>query len=471
MQPQPEPNATRPAPRPGRRWRVVLFFAVWTVFAVVTIWGLTNAAARRPGVLIEVERGTADSALARLREWCQANVELDWAYPWLLFAPYVLWLGTRLRLDQPGLPLRASGLLAAGAVFVAGSQAVTRRLTRHEPRAVTITASTTFRETELNFTNRARMMILAGHPRQITSHLVFSTNLPPVKEGDALAWEIAENVRPIVEQLRGVVPPLMTRPTPAWAYALDALAYLCLVGLAQVVQVRRHLREREQQAARLEGRLNQARLRTLQAQLQPHFLFNALNGIAALIRSQPRVAEEMVTSLSELLRLALSQSDRQTIPLRQELEFLDRYLEIQQMRFGDRLRVERDIAPDTLDCLVPSLLLQPLVENAVRHGLEPAPYAGKVRIAAAAADGRLQLSVTDNGVGLSPAAAAAIAAAPASEAARSPGLGLASVRERLAALYGNEHEFQLRSRTEGGVEVRVRIPLQPGGPVGSRSAP
>jgi sensor histidine kinase YesM len=133
----------------------------------------------------------------------------------------------------------------------------------------------------------------------------------------------------------------------------------------------RRYREREQQASLLESRLNQAQLRALQAQLQPHFLFNTLNGIATLVRRDPATAEEMLLSLSELLRIALSSSHRQEIPLREELDFLDRYLAIQRMRFGDRLQVSEEIEASAMDCLVPALLLQPLVENAIRHGLEP----------------------------------------------------------------------------------------------------
>ena len=162
--------------------------------------------------------------------------------------------------------------------------------------------------------------------------------------------------------------------------ALDGFAYIALIGLAHAGVFYRRYREREQQAAVLESRLNQARLRALQAQLQPHFLFNTLNGIATLVRRDPATAEEMLLSLSDLLRIALSSSHRQEIPLREELDFLDRYLAIQRMRFGDRLRVTEEIETSAMDCLVPALLLQPLVENAIRHGLEPSGKLGELRI-------------------------------------------------------------------------------------------
>ena len=434
----------------------VWFFVGWTIFAVAAAAWLLATANTHSGVLIRVNPGETLSAFARVREWCQANVDLSWAYAWLLLAPYVFWLGMRLRIESRGLALRAGLLLLAGAGFVAGSQAFTRRIGGHSPRTVAITASATVHQGALNLTNQRRMVVITGRPGRGTNDLLLANDLPPPEEADHLALEIAQNLRPMVEQLRGAMPPMLTNRVPAWSYALDGLAYLCLIGLAQAVQTRRHLRERERQAELLAGQLNQARLRTLQAQLQPHFLFNALNGIAALIRSQPRVAEEMVTSLSELLRLALSQSGRQQIPLRQELEFLDRYLEIQQMRFGDRLSVERALAPDTLDCLVPSLLLQPLVENAIRHGIEPSAQPGVVRLAAQIVGNRLEIHIADNGVGLPAGGTGDVPG----NVPRGTGLGLASVRERLFALYGPDQECKMISPAGGGVEVSLSLPRQ-----------
>lgn len=437
---------------------MAVFFAVWTLLAVLAVWWLTTEARQGPDLLIAVSDQAPGSALARLRTWCASHIEVTWAYAWLLFAPYVLWLGARVPLERRGLPWRAALLLAVGTAFVAGAQSLTSRVRPRVPTAITLTTTAIAHSGEfLAQTNVEKVVIISRSPRQSGNAF---TGLPDVawspvegaRSTEALAQQLAARVAPVIERIRGQVSPLPPPPTPAWSIVLDALAYLCLVGLAQAVQVRRRLREREQQAELLEGRLNQARLRALQAQLQPHFLFNSLNGIAALIRCDPARAEEMVTSLSELLRLALSRSQRQCIPLRDELEFLDRYLEIQQMRFGERLRVERELAAETLDCLVPSLLLQPLVENAVRHGLEPAPHPGVLRIAARVDGARLHLTVTDNGVGLGAGSQAGT------------GLGVASVRERLAALYGTEQEFELRQRAEGGVEARVVLPRQSGEP-------
>jgi sensor histidine kinase YesM len=233
-----------------------------------------------------------------------------------------------------------------------------------------------------------------------------------------------------------------------WSAALDGLAYVALIGLAHAGVFHRRYREREQQAALLASRLNEARLHALQAQLQPHFLFNSLNGIATLLRRDPAKAEEMLLSLSELLRVALSSSHRQEIPLREEMDFLGRYLEIQRMRFGDRLQVSEEIDASATDCLVPALLLQPLVENAIRHGLEPSGRPGLLRIAALRKGAWLQITVEDNGVGLPPGESL------------NAGVGLANVRERLATLHGAAQAFDITQRPAGGVVVSIKLPAR-----------
>ena len=177
-----------------------------------------------------------------------------------------------------------------------------------------------------------------------------------------------------------------------------------------------------------------------------------------------------LVALSELLRLALSQSERQEGTLREELEFVRRYLEIQQTRFGDKLRVEQDIEPQALDCMVPTLVLQPLVENAIRHGIEPADKAGVVRLSASRSDGHLVLTVEDDGVGLAGGhgdsggpenPARLYPGSPASGvvmAKPGTGIGLANLRDRLQALYGARQKLELSPLATGGVIVRVEIP-------------
>ena len=291
-----------------------------------------------------------------------------------------------------------------------------------------------------------------GLPPEL-QQLLGSNRLSAPQGANDFAVTLASNLAPVIENsLREHVPQLRVWNRLRLSTGLDALAYLGIMGLAHAAVFHRRYRERGQQAILLSAQLNQARLRALQAQLQPHFLFNALNGIATLVRRDPAAAHEMLVSLSELLRLALNQSNRQEIPLREEMEFLDRYVEIQQMRFGDRLRVERTVEPAALECLVPALLLQPLVENAIRHGIEPSPNAGLVRIRAERVDGQVLLAVEDDGAGL-PAGTAD------GSAALKPGLGLSSVRERLESLYPGQFQFHLQPRPEGGVSVEIRLPF------------
>jgi len=185
-------------------------------------------------------------------------------------------------------------------------------------------------------------------------------------------------------------------------------------------------------------------------QLNPHFLFNTLHTISALIHENPEDADRIVARLSELLRVSLEQSDTQEVPLRQELSFLERYLQIEQTRFQDRLAVEMEVEPGLDHVLVPSLILQPLVENAIRHGIEPREDTGRVKIAARRLDGMLELKVSDNGPGLSESEIA-----PNRE-----GVGLSNTRSRLSHLYGANHRFDLTPASGGGLEARLLIPCR-----------
>lgn len=204
-------------------------------------------------------------------------------------------------------------------------------------------------------------------------------------------------------------------------------------------------REREHQALRLERELAQAQLEVMRHQLSPHFLFNTLNGITALIRRDPEVAEQMILALTDFLRTTLEQGARPTHPLSRELALLDRYLEIQQLRFPGRLRVVRDLAPQTLDRPVPTLLLQPLAENAIRHGLGPRAEGGTLTLRAREAAGDLHLEVEDDGLG---------------DQAKGggTGLGLSHTRERLAQLYSGRASFAAGPRPEGGYRVAITLP-------------
>jgi two-component system, LytTR family, sensor kinase len=208
-------------------------------------------------------------------------------------------------------------------------------------------------------------------------------------------------------------------------------------------------RERERHAAALAIELAQARLQALRMQINPHFLFNTLNTISALIHENPDAADRMVVLLSRLLRRTLDRGEVQEVALREELEFLKGYLEIERMRFADRLTVLFNIESQTQDLLVPHLILQPLVENALRHGILPREEAGRVEISARVVDGQqLELKVRDDGNGLPGANGGLVR----------EGIGLTNIRSRLAQLYGQTQTFEIGNSTAGGVEACVRIP-------------
>jgi signal transduction histidine kinase len=206
--------------------------------------------------------------------------------------------------------------------------------------------------------------------------------------------------------------------------------------------------EREVQSAELETRLTQARLQALQMQLNPHFLFNTLNAISSLMHKDVEEADRMIVHLSDLLRYAMESTEAQEVPLRQELDFLDRYLQIQQARFGERLVVRREVAEETLDARVPNLVLQPLVENAIEHGIAPHARVGEVVLRARRREGRLELEVQDNGAGLPPGQPLV------------DGIGLSNTRARLLQLYGPAQELRLVNGDGGGLIVRISIPWQ-----------
>jgi len=216
----------------------------------------------------------------------------------------------------------------------------------------------------------------------------------------------------------------------------------------------RKFREREAQAAQLAGRLAQAQLQALRMQLNPHFLFNTLNAVSSLMLKDVPAANKMISRLGELLRLTL-ENTQQEVPLQQELDFLRRYLDIERIRFGDRLQLKMDIDPATLSAAVPNLILQPLVENAVHHAIEPLEAGGKIELRAIRDNGCLVLQVSDNGPGLRPHAA------PEDEAPMDTRerIGLKNTRERLRKLYGDSQRFDLVSNAMGGVTASLSIPF------------
>ncbi len=232
---------------------------------------------------------------------------------------------------------------------------------------------------------------------------------------------------------------------------LHLLTYGGILSLGYAFEYHRRYREGELAQSQLETRLAHAQLDALRAQLHPHFLFNTLNAISVLVRKQDTAGSiRMLTGVSELLRIALHNTGRQRVPLHEDLDFLERYLDIEQTRFQDRLQVSRDIDPATLGALVPNLILQPLVENAIKHGLATRSGAGRVELRAARMGDRLVLEVLDDGPGLAPGWDTA-----------SGCIGVANVRARLLQLYGDRHAFTLENRPGGGARARMELPFQP----------
>jgi LytS/YehU family sensor histidine kinase len=235
----------------------------------------------------------------------------------------------------------------------------------------------------------------------------------------------------------------------AWGGPGDILWYAGVVAVAHAMRSHQRFQRGEIFASRLEARLASTRLQVLRTQLQPHFLFNTLHAVSALLHDDPPAAKRMLGRLASLLWLTLRNDGKQEVSLREELEMLESYLEIQQVRFADRLTIQRDIAPAALTARVPNLILQPLVENAIKHGLSPKPGRGLIRITAVRRDDRLALEVRDNGVGLNARARTRL----------HDGVGLSNTRDRLGCLYGAAHRLDFSDEAEG-LAVRLEIPFR-----------
>jgi signal transduction histidine kinase len=320
----------------------------------------------------------------------------EW-YTWALLTPLVIWLIRRMPAgERPRL--RTVAILAAAGLGVAALQVALEHGADH------------------------LVVLLTGDPS--------------VSVG---VW-LSDGVRDTALDLAYLVPRKI---------GFSFITFCALVIVVLAADYYRLYRDRELRTARLEGALARAQLRALQAQLQPHFLFNTLNTIASLIPEDPTAAEELVESLGDLLRAALRDGGRDEISLRQEIELLDQYLRIQERRFHDRLRIERVFAPDLGDTLLPPLILQPLVENAIRHGVAARPVGGTVTVRTERSDESLLLTVEDDGPGFGPERDAA-----------SSGVGLANTRARLEQLYGAKAALKTGNRAGGGAYVSVTLPLR-----------
>jgi two-component system, LytTR family, sensor kinase len=228
------------------------------------------------------------------------------------------------------------------------------------------------------------------------------------------------------------------------------IAYALIVAVTLVVDARESMARQMTEAARLNEELSKAQLAALRRQIEPHFMYNALNSIAGLVRDHLNdAAVSMIVGLSEFLRRSAQDSHRSQVALQEEVEYLQRYIDIQKVRFGERLQISMDIPAELLRAQVPNLLLQPLVENAIKHGIAKRVAGGAVRVACARQSSHLCLSIYNDGPGL-----------PADWEAMPTGVGIRNLRTRLQILHGNDSELQLRRANPGGVEVMVTLPFR-----------
>jgi two-component system, LytTR family, sensor kinase len=229
-------------------------------------------------------------------------------------------------------------------------------------------------------------------------------------------------------------------------FVTDVAIFWLVFALFRGVGYYQRLREREQMASRLEGQLVQARLQALQMQLNPHFLFNTLNCVSSLMRSDPDAADEMLERLSSLLRITLAKGQAQKVPLQEEMDVIQLYVSIQQLRFGDRVRHSIDVAPEAWDALVPTMILQPIVENAYVHGISKSLGQGTITIKASIEGDTLCISVRNTG--------------SVNDAPEKHGVGIANVKTRLQLHYGSRQSFTIQEVAPGDVTATFLLPLE-----------
>jgi two-component system LytT family sensor kinase len=374
---------------PAVRWAVML--GVWTL---ITLFFVGQGVTARL-----VDRRTID--------WPRViGLEFVYWYVWAILAPAAMWLARRYRLSAIGSKTN--------------TDLTPRRGSRFMPLGAGIALHSAF-----------GLLLSAAHA--LGTFFLNRAFYGPMRWGDSeVTFEMFARVRLPVELFTGFY------------------KYWLIVIIWWALDYHRKYREREVQTAQLETKLTQAQLHALKMQLHPHFLFNTLHAVSMLNFTDVDAANRMLVQLSDLLRLTLENSGAQEVRLRQELDFLRRYLEIEQTRFQDRLSVDIDADPKLLDAQIPNLILQPLVENAIRHGVGKQARAARVRIAARRQGNDLQLEVSDDGPGL-----------PAGwNLERDGGIGLSNTVARLRQLYGDRHRFEIVPGDMGGLNVRITLPLR-----------
>ena len=361
-----------------------------------------------------------DALVLSLRDW----------FPWAMLAPIVAWLSSRFPIERGRWGLSVPIHIAACMLALVACDFLARPAPPHlgpPPGA--------------GFQRFAQPGLPENFPPAQGSDLAIQTDRPP-------------EFRPPGERRENLPPGPPMHGEGRRRFFMEGLVmrakfnipiYWIIVSITHALTWYRRSQERERSALQLEARLADARLEALRMQLHPHFLFNTLNAISTLVHRDPHAADEMIGNLSELLRATLD-TTAQKISLRQELHFLDRYLEIQQLRFGDRLKVEKEIDAAALDIQVPTLILQPLVENAIRHGVEPQTGQGRLQITVSREGQTLRLCVRDNGP----------AAKTATE--KKAGIGIANTRSRLQELYGQTARLTLSTASDGGFMATIDLP-------------
>ena len=325
--------------------------------------------------------------------WTLVVLNYTYWYIWALFAPAVIWLSQHFRFERQGLG---------------------RALAVHLPSVVIFSLT--------------HIALLQGMYWWLA-----------VSQGRSFAWW--------AEVKRGVL----------LNFDWEMMTYWAIVGISHAVLYYRESRERALRGAQLETQLVEARLATLQQQLHPHFLFNTLHAISALMHRDVEAADRTLMQLSDLLRMSLDTLGQQEVTLESELDFLSKYLDIERTRFADRLTVRFDVPPDALDVLVPSLLLQPLVENAIKHGVARKAGPGHIDITMRRSGDKLWIEVRDDGVGLSETALDAL----------QKGIGVSTTRARLQHLFGADYRFEFH-RLAQGLAVVVAVPWRRAEPARAR---
>jgi two-component sensor histidine kinase len=406
------------------------------------------------------------SFLRALVEWC----------PWMILSPAIIWLAERCQFDRTR---RFWGLLPhlpACLLVMLAYQGILMFLTHQSVGTVFFNFQNSGGSPAFGNGSGVQVFHSQSHP-PFAAHSPLGLFLQSRNIGRGVSTSSEENVSVHVRepppgvpssgaiQVAPAQPPLAGQPSlPLQPPAIPGprarflrLAthsqstipiYWAIVCVTWVVSYYRQLRERERRTLELEARLMQSNLQTLKAQLQPHFLFNTLNAITSLVRRKPGAAQDMIGSLSDFLRVTLDTAQQHEVPLRREMEFLDLYLEIQQARFGQRLRVQKEVDPAALNIAVPALILQPLVENSIHHGIEPRETGGMIFIRAQHQDSSLRFEIRDDGEGLKANQLTALR----------EGVGLSNTKARLQELYGDAHRFRITPNSEGGLTVAVELP-------------